>query len=228
MAQWPIPPNLHSKIEGGPVCFCKDHSIGSKDGRIPRYSDSHACVRCISSLTEGRLSLDIHEIEKKHRRRFLEFWSFVEIGTADECWPWHGPTHSRSRSTYFSMPRHWGGRQYSAQRCAVWFSWGDVGRLPIKAVCGNNDCCNPLHLRVKGVPHFFNHRHLHAINLEFNSRKLMEDTQRFLETTRDKDPKRFEKIEKDNKIWIDFRMNASGPLDTKTLINANLIQNDEF
>ena len=77
MAQWPIPPNLHSKIEGGPVCFCKDHSIGSKDGRIPRYSDSHACVRCISSLTEGRLSLDIHEIEKKHRRRFLEFWSFL-------------------------------------------------------------------------------------------------------------------------------------------------------
>ena len=78
------------------------------------------------------------------------------------------------------------------------------------------------------MPHFFNHRHLHSIDLEFNSRKLMEDTQRFLETTRDKDPKRFEKIEKDNKIWIDFRMNASGPLDTKTLINANLIQNDEF
>jgi len=227
MAQWPIPPNLHSEIEGGPICPCKDHSLGSKDGKIPRYSDSHACVRCVSSLTEGRLSLDIHKIDKKHRRRFLEFWSFVEIGTADECWPWRGAMHSRSNSTYFSMPRHWGGRQYSAPRVATWFSWGDIGRLPIKHICGDNTCCNPLHIRIKGVNHFFHNRHLQVIDLEYNSRKLMEETKQFLETTRDKDPKRFQKIEKDNKLWIDFRLNADGPIDPKALLASHLSNDAE-
>ena len=95
MAQWPIPPDLHSEIEGGPFCPFHEHSLGSRDGRIPRYTDSHACVRCISALTEGRLSLDVHKIHRTFRRRFLEFWSFVEIGDPDECWNWHGNTHSK-------------------------------------------------------------------------------------------------------------------------------------
>ena len=63
MAQWALPPDLHTKIESGPICFFHEHSIGSRDGQIPRYSDSHACVRCVSALTEGRLSLDVHKIE---------------------------------------------------------------------------------------------------------------------------------------------------------------------
>ena len=195
MSQWAIPPKLHSKTEGGPICFHCEHSIGSKDGLIPRYTDSHACVRCISSLTEGRLALDVHKIEKKYRRRFLEFWSFVEIRGPEECWPWRGKFHSRSNSSYFAMPRHWGsGRQYSAPRVAAWFTWGDIGRLPIKAVCGDNNCCNPLHLRVKGVPHFFHNRHLQTVDLEFSSNKLTHETQLFLETTHDKDPKRFKQV----------------------------------
>ena len=73
MAQWPLPPNLHSEIAGGPVCFHADHSIGSKDGLVPRYTDSHACVKCISALTEGRLYLDVHKIEIKYLLRFLEY-----------------------------------------------------------------------------------------------------------------------------------------------------------
>lgn len=222
MAQWAIPPNLHSHMGGGPRCFFSDHSIGSKDGKISRYTDSHACVKCISSLTEGRLALDVHRIDRKYRRRFLEFWSFVEIRDADECWPWRGKYHSRSNSGYFSIPRHWGsGRQYSAQRCAAWFTWGDIGRLPIKAVCGDNNCCNPLHLRVKGVPHFFHNRHLQAVDLEFSSNKLTHETQLFLETTHDKDPRRFEKIEKTNKMWIDFRLASNGPVDPTSIHPLN-------
>ena len=67
MAQWSLPPNLHSEIAPGPICFHKDHSIGSRDGLIPRYKDSHACVKCVSALTEGRLALDVHNIEKIQR-----------------------------------------------------------------------------------------------------------------------------------------------------------------
>ena len=221
MAQWPIPPDLHSEIEGGPFCPFHEHSLGSRDGRIPRYTDSHACVRCISALTEGRLSLDVHKIHRTFRRRFLEFWSFVEIGDPDECWNWHGNTHSKSNSTYFAMPRFWGSaRQYSAPRVAFWFTWGDVGRLPIKPICGNNHCCNPLHWRAKGVPHYHVNRHMQKIDLEFSSNKLQHETQLFLETTLERDPKRFEKLQKANKLWIDFRLNSDKPVQIEDLIKA--------
>ena len=221
MAQWPIPPDLHSEIEGGPLCPFHDHSLGSRDGRIPRYNDSHACVRCVSALTEGRLSLDVHRIHRSHRRRFLEFWSFVEIREPDECWPWHGPKHSANNSTYFSYPRHWGkGRQYSAPRVAFWLTWGDIGRLPIKHTCGDKNCCNPLHMRARGIPHFHHHRHLQLIDLEFSANKLQSETLMFLETTRDKSPKAFEKLQKNNKLWIDFRLAADGPIQIEDLIRA--------
>jgi hypothetical protein len=112
------------------------------------------------------------------------------------------------------MPRHWNaGRQYSAPRVATWFTWGDIGRLPIKTICGDNNCCNPLHIRIKGVPHFFHNRHLQLIDLEFSSHKLTSETTDFLITTREKDPKRFQRMEKSNKLWIDFRLNNDGPVD---------------
>jgi len=215
MAQWALPPNLHSHIEGGPLCFHSDHNIGSKDGRIPRYADSHACVKCISALTEGRLSLDVHRIEKLYRRRFLEFWSFVEMAGPDDCWPWRGNYHSRCNSSYFSIPRHWGaGRQYSAPRVAAWFTWGDLGRLPIKNVCGDNNCCNPLHIRIKGVPHYFHRMTIDSIDIDFSTRKLESETLCFLETTADKDPRTFERLEKTNKIWIDWRMGSNEPVNS--------------
>ena len=213
MSQWRIPPDLHSHISGGPVCFHKDHSIGCLDGRIPRYTDSHACIKCVSALTEGRFSLDVHQIHKKHRKTFLQFWTMVDIQGPDDCWEWHGK-QTRSGQPIFDISRHWtSGRGFSCQRSAVWFTHGDVGRLPIKAMCGNPSCCNPLHLRVKGVNHFFHRRHLKTIDLEFNSRKLIGETTLFLQTVRDRDPIQFKKIQQQNQLWIEARIAAGGPLD---------------
>lgn len=221
MSRWAIPPNLHSETIGGPLCFFHEHSIGSRDGRVPRYSDSHACVRCISSLTEGRLSLDVHKIHRQHRRRFLEFWSFVAIEDPDTCWPWQGSMHSISHSTYFPVPRHWcAGRQFSAPRVATWFTWGDIGRLPIKNVCGDVTCCNPLHVRIVGVPHYYHNRKLQLIDLEFSSKKLLIETQQFLEASRDKTPARYRKIEQVNRHWIERRISQDTPVDHGTLLDV--------
>ena len=92
IAQWPLPPArlLHKEISGGPLCFHKAHNLGAKDGRIPRYSDSHACIKCVAALSEGRFSIDVHQIEKKHRKNFLTFWSLVDIRGTDDCWTWEG------------------------------------------------------------------------------------------------------------------------------------------
>lgn len=207
MAKWTLPPNLHSEIEGGPICFFHEHSIGSKDGRIPRYSDSYACVRCVSALTEGRLALDIHKITRKHRRKFLEFWSLVDIRGPDECWLWQGNKRRGWGSGHFHVARHWSrSNTHSAQRVAVWYTWGDIGRLPVHPICGNVNCCNPLHLRVKGVPHFYHQRKLQLMDLEFNSMKLLRQTQEFLEASMAMTPERFEKLSRQNETWIEQRL----------------------
>lgn len=213
MNKFKLSKDLHSQIAQGPTCFFAEHSIGSKDGLVPRFADSHACVRCISSLSEGRLSLDVHRIHRSHRRKFLEFWSFVEIGEPDECWPWRGEESGSWKRPLFSIKRHWAcGNRYSPNRVATWYSWGDVGRLPIKSLCKNGYCCNPLHMRVRGVAHFFNNRKLDFIDLEFNSQKLMHDTQLFLETTQEKDPKGWKRLVYTNQAWMKYRMQEEGEL----------------
>lgn len=211
MAKWKLPADLHSKIDNGPLCFFHEHSIGSWDGLVPRYSDSHACVRCVSALTEGRLTLDIHKIHRKHRRKFLEFWSLVDIRSPDECWEWQGSSHTHWSSGYFHVARHWTRcNTHAANRVATWYTWGDVGRLPVEPICKNSNCCNPLHLRVKGVPHFYHKRKLQSINLEFNSMTLLRQTQEFLEASFNHAPKRFEALEKINADWIEYRLLGDG------------------
>ena len=207
MSRWSLPPArlLHKTISGGPLCFHKDHNIGARDGRIPRYSDSHACIKCIAALAEGRFSIDVHRIDKRHRKNFLTFWSFVDIGAPEECWEWQG-TITHPGTCVFAVPRHWtSGRQFSASRSAIWFSHGDIGRLPIKRLCSNPKCCNPLHYRVQGVPHFFHRRHLKTIELEFNNRKLLGETSLFLQTMAGKDPIKFSALEQINRHWINQR-----------------------
>lgn len=195
------------------MCPFTEHSLGSLDGQVPRYDDSHACVRCIGALTEGRLELSIRKIHPSFRRRFLEFWSFVDITHPSECWLWQGPRYANGSSTYFPFPRHWNaGRQYSAPRVATWFTWGDIGRLPLKHSCENNFCCNPLHIRVQGVPHFHHNRRLASLELVSTSKQLVRDTSEFLEITRDQAPARYRKLEKLGAEWIRMRAEQDGPL----------------
>lgn len=213
MAQWALPPDLHQRVTSGPICPIADHSHGSLDGLIPRYDDSHACVRCIAALTEGRLELNIRRIHPQYRRKFLEFWSFVEIGQPSDCWPWRGPHYASQHSGYFPIRRFWNSAgQYSAPRVAVWFTWGDIGRLPIKMTCENHLCCNPLHIRVRGVPHFHHNRQLAVVELAANARRLVSDTHEFLEITRDRAPARYRRLERMNAEWIRLRAEADEPL----------------
>jgi hypothetical protein len=202
---------LNSEIVMGPACPFSAHSIGSRDGLIPRYSRSQACVRCVSAITEGRVSLDVHRIHRDWRRRFLEFWTFVEIGEPEECWPWRGPRDpNRANSGYHGLSRPWlSGRRrskYGAARVAGWFTWGDFGKLPYTHSCDDASCCNPLHLRIQKVPHYFHNRRLDVINLRFDSRKLLDETLAFAELTRMRQPLRYRRMERINKQWLDYRL----------------------
>ena len=214
MASWTLPPDLHHEISSGPLCPFGEHAIGSRDGRIPRYSDSHACVRCVSSLTEGRLSLDVRRIHPRWQRRFLEYWSFVDITDHDECWEWRGARHGKTGTAIYSIPRHWSStHQWGARRVGVWLSWGDIGRLPIKNLCGNSNCVNPLHSRILGVPHFYNGLRFDAIELDTKAAKLINDTGEFLAVTRLRDPRRFCTFLEINTDWMNHRLEPLEELD---------------
>lgn len=220
--------DFHKEIIMGPSCPFAAHSLGSRDGNVPRYKDSHACVRCVAALSEGRVALDIHRIQRDWRGRFLEFWSFVDIQGPDDCWEWHGNRpkgKATSRTTVFPMRRYWTLRpngptsptrggwsgNFSAPRVAGWFSWGDYGTLPIVNTCGTTGCCNPLHLRVLGVPHFHHNRKLQLVNFNFDSRKLQGHILDFIETSRIRRPDLYAKLRKRNGNWIDHHLAALGP-----------------
>jgi hypothetical protein len=213
MARWAVPEDLHSRVAPGPLCPFREHVISSVDGEIPRYDDSHACVHCVAALNEGRISLDIRRILPRMRRRFLEFWSLVEVRSMDECWPWRGPLYRDGSSSYFPMPRHWStSRQFSAPRVATWFSWGDIGRLPIENICGNKLCCNPLHIRVRGITHFHHRRRLASVNFVASTSQLIDDTSEFLLISHEQAPERLKRLERLSADWIKARIEADGAL----------------
>ena len=68
--RWPIPPDLHTNNRW--ATLSSRGALHWFTMAVLRYDDTCLCsLRC--RLTEGRLSLDVHKIEKTHRRRFLSF-----------------------------------------------------------------------------------------------------------------------------------------------------------
>jgi DNA mismatch endonuclease Vsr len=96
---------------------------------VPRHVEWH-CRRL--GLVEGTL---------KHR-----FWSKVDRGGADECWPWTSSTRDFNRP-WFHSPDGW---SHSGNRVAyrLWHGRIPEGRHVVHA-CGDVSCCNPRHLRAE-------------------------------------------------------------------------------
>jgi HNH endonuclease len=70
------------------------------------------------------------------------FWSHVEVGKPNACWPWTGPLQKNG----YGHARHQG-RLQLAHRLVWLFERGPIplGRC-VRHRCGNPLCCNPKHL----------------------------------------------------------------------------------
>ena len=76
---------LSNTAEQGELCLYTGHSLGRFSTHSMRYDSHQACVRCVASAREGRMSFDISRLLKKYRKRALKFWSQVDIGAPDEA-----------------------------------------------------------------------------------------------------------------------------------------------
>ena len=183
------------EIIPGALCPHAEHSATSPDGQVPRYRKSGACVQCCAGLTEGRLELNVQRIHEQFKGRFLEFWAMVDMGKPTECWPWQGPKQVNG-SAVLSFARGRGARprQLSVSRIACYYTWGDVGSLPIVHTCDTPHCCNPLHLRVKKVAHFHHRQQLQAVRLYPQAQVLDTQIAAYLSALHHRKPKRFQRL----------------------------------
>lgn len=71
------------------------------------------------------------------------FWSLVDRGPDDTCWPWLGDT-SKGYGVFT-----WGGTVFGAHELALSFTTGErrIPSLDTCHSCDNPICCNPAHLR---------------------------------------------------------------------------------
>ena len=150
---------MSNTAEEGELCIYTGHSLGRFSTHSMRYDSHQACVRCVASAREGRMSFDISTLLKKHRHRALKYWSQVDIGQPDECWDWNGCINNRTKQPQFAWRRAGisTSTQHHPQRVAMWLTWGDLGFTGVKTTCGNKYCCNPFHLIPQNVGVFVDH-----------------------------------------------------------------------
>lgn len=72
----------------------------------------------------------------------VRFWSKVDIGEVDECWPWLA---GKSSNGYGAFCIHY--KQWKAHRVVWVLTFGPIPEgLLVCHHCDNPSCCNPYHL----------------------------------------------------------------------------------
>ena len=199
---------MSNTAEEGELCIYTGHSLGRFSTHSMRYDSHQACVRCVASAREGRMSFDISTLLKKHRHRALKFWSQVDIGQPDECWDWNGCINKRTHQAQFAWRRAGisSSTQHHPQRVAMWFSWGDLGFTGVKTTCGNKYCCNPFHIIPQKIGVFVDHEsYSESFELQCQLHTLKQRVAEYvLEEALKKEEKQFDQEEFDERANLIF------------------------
>ena len=174
---------ISNTAEEGTLCLFSGHSLGRFSSHSMRYDSHQACVRCVASAREGRLSLDINRLMAKWRPKALKFWSQVDIGDPSECWNWNGCINPRTKQPQFAWRRHGisTSTQHHPQRVAMWLTWGDLGYTGVKTTCGNKYCCNPFHLIPQNIGVFVDQEsYVESFDLACELHTLKQQIQEFV------------------------------------------------
>lgn len=199
---------MSNTAEEGELCIYTGHSLGRFSSHSMRYDSHQACVRCVASAREGRLSFDVDRMLAKERRRALKFWSQVEIGEPNECWNWKGCVNKRTKQPQFAWRRPGlsSSTQHHPQRVAMWYTWGDLGFTGVKSTCGNKYCCNPFHLIPQRVGVFVDHdSYLESFELACELHSLQQKVSEFVmeEALKEQEKLTREEIDSKEALFLD-------------------------
>jgi hypothetical protein len=160
---------FQEKIILGKSQICLWHK-NKKQGHVGNFDNQCACCDCMKEIKNGRCTVDIEQFDLDTTFYFRNFWNKVDIRSPDECWPWLGGIREHKHETvaYVISPFH-SAKSQSAPRVAFWFSRGYTGKRRITHQKGcHYTCCNPLHLRIKGVE-LENPTEIEKINLQLKN-----------------------------------------------------------
>ena len=207
-ACWYLGDSFHSEVAMSHACLFARHNHGARDRRSLRYTDTQACVHCVSELVRPSLNLDVNAILRPYQLHYLEFWSLVDVRSPSECWEHQNRVLDFGKNSWSKMVRRpaWldlKQTRIAPYRVASWFSWGDTGVLEVKPICGNKACCNPLHLRVQHVPHFHHAAQLGRIDLCLKIQEHKGHIARLLENRKNGPPGELALFRRISPDWID-------------------------
>ena len=73
------------------------------------------------------------------------FWSRVNKGAPDQCWPWRG---WRSKKGYGQFSFQHVGKHYTHRLAVILSGRNTPAGMIVMHACDNPPCCNPAHLRI--------------------------------------------------------------------------------
>lgn len=157
-------------IKDVPETTCLWHRLGAP-GHKGNFGLMNECLDCMAEINRGKCEINVKNFKFDYYWQVKSFWEKVDIKGQDECWLWKGATKKNGSETvaYLPSPFH-SAKTQSAARVSYWVSRGYTGRYRVTHQQGCSSlCCNPLHLRLKGVELKTEPTEISVINLSYGN-----------------------------------------------------------
>ena len=127
----------------GEPCIYKDHYT---EAYALRCNKTGACRLCLEEYkAKQSLSFDLGRVRESHHKRAARFFSYIDVTDWNNCWKFEQPSKSGPNRYFWIRPQLVNRYTHHIHRVLTWLTWGDLGNCATKSICGERNCCNPLH-----------------------------------------------------------------------------------
>jgi hypothetical protein len=119
-------------------------------GHTIRDKEKHWCYHCVRRIQSNLCGFDLNYLNPFYKTKYHQLWARVQIGSFTDCWPVLAPGTGAPKRicmpSYRSAFSKQQAENITVMKAIYQCCWGDVGSLTVSRICGNNRCCNPLHM----------------------------------------------------------------------------------